>query len=312
MPVYQRLSINVIALVSWLCISACEKETAPAPAGDVVVAVAGAWQEDVAGTTLADEFPSSLAFLPDGSIVFTQDNGQEVWRADTTGMILWRVRRLGEGPGEYRALQHLVPLPDSQIGVVDELRGRFQVWGANGAWRRDTLLHPQTGRRSANVGKIIGHVGGEELLTLRADDAVARTTDSLGLDTTFVERFVPGHQRRRLAIARIEAVASAGMQSFYQSVYSSAIAVCDSGLLHVEGNSVWLRDRLWRIKQQWPINPPLEVAKSVWTEDRLALIVRDAGRRQTIVAFMEKHRSKAPSPVTPRIDAAGRLMVSDI
>lgn len=130
MPACRRLAINVFVLVSWLCISACEKETAPAPAGDVVAAVAGAGQEDVAGTTLADEFPSSLAFLPDGSIVFTQDNGQEVWRADTTGMILWRVRRLGEGPGEYRALQHLVPLPDSQIGVVDELRGRFQVWGA--------------------------------------------------------------------------------------------------------------------------------------------------------------------------------------
>ncbi|MBA3919374.1 MAG: hypothetical protein C0516_12405 [Gemmatimonas sp.] len=179
--------------------------------------------------------------------------------------------------------------------------------GGNGTWKRDTLLHAASGLRSANVGRVIGHVGDGELLTLWSDDAVARTTDSLGLDTTFAEGFVPGQQRRRLAIARIEAVASAGMQSFHQTVYSSAIAVCDSGLLHVEGNSVWLRDRLWRIKQQWPINPPLEVAKSVWTEDRLALIVRDAGRRQTIVAFMEKHRSKAPSPVTPRIDAAGRL-----
>lgn len=307
MPACRRLAINVFALVSWLCISACEKETAPAPAGDVVAAAAGAGQEDVVGTTLADEFPSSLAFLPDGSIVFTQDNGQEVWRADTTGKIRWRVRRLGEGPGEYRVVQHLVPLPDSQIGVVDELRGRFQVWGANGALQRDTLLQPQTGRRSANVGKVIGHVGGEELLTLRSDDAVARTTDSLGLDTTFVERFVPGHLGRRLAIARIEAVASTGMQSFHQTVYSSAIAVCDSGLLHVEGNSVWLRDKLWRIKQQWSIDAPLETASAVWTDRRLAPMVNDAGRRQAILAFMDKHRSRASRPMTPRIDAVGRL-----
>ncbi len=129
MPAYQRPAINVIALVSWLCTSACEKGRAAAPAGEVTSASIGIGQDGATGTILADEFPSSLAVLSDGSLVFTQDNGQEVWRADTSGKILWRVRRLGEGPGEYRIVQHLVPLPDSLIGVVDELRGRFQVWG---------------------------------------------------------------------------------------------------------------------------------------------------------------------------------------
>ncbi len=185
--------------------------------------------------------------------------------------------------------------------------GAFRCGGGNGNWKRDTLLHAPSGLRSANVGKVIGHVGGRELLTLWSNDAVARTTDSLGLDTAFVEGFVPGQQRRRLAISRIEAVASAGMQSFSQTVYSAAIAVCDSGLLHVEGNTVRLRDSRWRIKQQWAIDAPLETAKSVWNESRIAPVVSDAGRRQTILAFMEKHRSKAPSPVTPRIDAVGRL-----
>lgn len=261
------------------------------------------------GIAIADDFPGAFAWGRDGSVILTLDNGREVSMVDTSGQFRWRVRRVGQGPGEYGLVGSVVTLPDDQVGVIDILRRRFHVWSANGDWLRDTLLDMPGVRPRGSLTSVVGALTSGQLLAIWSEDAVGRSRDSLGLDTTFVEIFEPARSARRVGIARVQAVASVDGESLYESIYETAIAACDSGILQIDGDTARLRDHLWREKKRWLLSvPQVPVQQAAWTENSLKRHIPNDGDRERVARFFAQHRPSEPrQKQTPKIDASGRL-----
>lgn len=89
-----------------------------------------AWRSD-AGITVSDAGSSEVrAFGPDGTHLWTQ--GGE-----------------GDGPGEYRSLSTLLPLPGDSVAVYDSRARRVSVVGPDGEFARSVIPEPREGHTMA-------------------------------------------------------------------------------------------------------------------------------------------------------------------
>lgn len=91
--------------------------------------------------------------LADGRIVIG-DGGEVTLKVfEPTGRLTARIGRSGDGPGEFRGINHVALLPGDSLAVWDLAQGRLTVFDANGVAGREARIGAsETSRRSDIVG----------------------------------------------------------------------------------------------------------------------------------------------------------------
>lgn len=77
--------------------------------------------------------PSLMSFNRDVLYVFDDALLRLAALEATTGRLLWRVGRLGQGPGEFAGVGSILPTPGGGVGIVDLANRRLTLVSASGA-----------------------------------------------------------------------------------------------------------------------------------------------------------------------------------
>jgi hypothetical protein len=115
---------------------------------------------------LRHQFSSITGFreLPDGRVLVSDGVDQALLRADLATQRIDTIGRTGQGPGEYKSPDVLVPLPAGATLLTDLGNARLTVFDGGGKYRESIPI--------AQGG--IGGGGGLRLLMVRASDGQGR------------------------------------------------------------------------------------------------------------------------------------------
>jgi hypothetical protein len=115
---------------------------------------------------LRHQFSSITGFreLPDGRVLVSDGIDQVLLRADLASQRVDTIGRGGQGPGEYKSPDLLVPLPAGATLLTDLGNARLTVFDGGGKYRESIPI--------AQGG--IGGAGGLRLLMVRASDGQGR------------------------------------------------------------------------------------------------------------------------------------------
>lgn len=99
--------------------------------------------ESEAGLLLFDV--SEVAVLNGGTLAVTNSGGTEVLLFSQDGAFLRSIGGPGEGPGEFRTITSVVPIPGDSIGIYDSSYKRLTVFDAEGLLGREVSLREIAG-----------------------------------------------------------------------------------------------------------------------------------------------------------------------
>jgi streptogramin lyase len=94
------------------------------------------WRTDATPAGEGFAQPRGVVVLPNGDAWVLDGKDLRIYRFDARGRALPPVGRSGAGPGEMRAVNGMLVHPDGEVWVNDHGNRRINVYGADGAFRR--------------------------------------------------------------------------------------------------------------------------------------------------------------------------------
>ena len=244
---------------------------------------------------------SDIAVTRDGNLYVADSQVPAIRRFGADGSYLGDVGREGQGPGEYRRLEHLALTPDDDLVVWDHTNARISYFsGADGAFLRSF---------QAPVGSIMGGSGGLHASvrdTVRTRSTMRRGTDERGVPDVQVAWLVWTGEGRFVDSVFAPPRALEGSLSAFRTVTDSKLAP--------DGSLVTGRT------DAYAFHRPLSDGRVLRIEREVAPVPLSGDERRQWEAYREEwetRRGRAAGELPDRkppwstffVDADGRLWV---
>jgi hypothetical protein len=312
---FMKWCIAMFALVSVGCTGAEPRSTDAAPGLPQPARRAG---PDIPSNTpgltvLNEDFVDTYMWTEDGGVVYAPDRDRAVVRVDSLGRRRWMLDRVGDGPGEFRSIHSVFPLPHDSIGVWDGIQRRITVIDGNGKPAYTRLLDKWPINADLQIagrlddGRYVGRMHRTPI------DVRKGVTDLTDTAVVLVGAFDVEPQRWLTLLFEPMVLVTDDPKRSVNTVTldrarPATITVCSRGILVTRDTVTERYDRTLHLVQQRPSFAPRRPRESrdsvaFWFRD-----VKDARVRSEAIDRMAVHlNTPADIILEPKVDAHGYL-----